>query len=131
VRKFPRSKFSAARVRQLALVVLGCAATVAFPLYALGSVAAGAVVLGLASWRADRRWRASAYPLITFALGMVFASAMAFRLAADVVHKPRTRIGRHRRVGVPGEASWADASGPTREAPVGDELAVELGRAPS
>jgi dolichol-phosphate mannosyltransferase len=131
VRKFPRSKFSAARVRQLALVVLGCAAAVAFPLYALYSVAAGAVVLGLASWRADRRWRASAYPLITLGLGLVFASAMAFRLAADVVHAPRTRIGRHRRVGVPGEASWADASGTTREAPVGDELAVELGRAPS
>jgi putative flippase GtrA/glycosyltransferase involved in cell wall biosynthesis len=126
VRKFPRSRFSIVRVRQLVVVAAGCVTAALFPVHALAAIAGGAAVLGVAAVRMDGRLRAFLYPPITLALGLVFAAAMAFRLGAGVVHRPQTRVGAHRRRFAGGEIACTGACENVRMLDIGDDLADDL-----
>jgi hypothetical protein len=130
VRKFPRSPLSTSRVRQLVAVLGAGAVGVAFPLYAVYAIVAGAVVLGIASAWTDRRLRAAAYPAITLVLGLVFSLAMTYRLAAGAIRRRETAVGRHQRLDAAGLVLCGGSCEKVVRVPgVGDDLAVDLARA--
>jgi dolichol-phosphate mannosyltransferase len=99
VRKFPRSRLSRTRLRQLIAVAGGWVLLGFFPIEVAAAGAAGCALLGALSVLRTRMRGAFGYPLVTFLLGMVFASALAYHLVANGAHQRRTRIGRSWQVG--------------------------------
>jgi glycosyltransferase involved in cell wall biosynthesis len=130
VRKFPASRFSVARLRQLVLVATAAVTALVFPVYVVLGAAVGLIALGLATVRSGGRWRAFPYPAITFVLGLVFVFAMAFQLVAGAVHRPETRVGAHTRRQAGGEVVCGGAcQNVVAMHDAGDDLAVDLARA--
>ena len=97
-----------------------------FPLYAATVVVAGAVALGVASMRMDGRRQAFVYPVITLALGLVFAAALAVRLLLGAIPRPETRVGAHTRRVAGGEVACAGACENVHVLDIGDNLAVDF-----